>query len=147
MDCQTARQVWNHSGGLIAGLNAHMPGVMNRLERAVAGFVNGETNAFDESVKQQVGGGAFFTAHAEEGDTDAERIHDVLGDIVAKAELERYFSSLHNRPIRLGNMCCKSCITDDGTLTGEQLLAIQLAAVNTEPDGSRFVRQSTAIAV
>ena len=139
MDCKTARLVWNHPEGLFAGLRAHMPGVMEFLESSVRSYVNGETNPFDQSVKEQVGGGQFFTSHSDGEDPVSQRVHDVLGDVVAKVELERYFTQRFGQPISLGNICCDGCKISDGTLSHEQLLAIQLAAVNTEPDGSRVL--------
>lgn len=139
MDCSTARLVWNHPEGFFAGLNEHLPGVMERLEGVVQAFVDGETNPFDEAVRAEVGMGGFFTAHAEDDDPVAELIHDVLGDIVARDMIERFFSERYKQPIRLANICCKGCYCDNGELDSDTVLRIQLAAVNTEPDGTRAV--------
>lgn len=140
MDCQTARTVWNHPEGFIAGVRATLPGVIERLEAQVAAYVRGDTNPYDSAVKRQSGvTSAFYSDHADtEDDPVAVGIHDVVGDAAGRLMLERYFTGHYGQPIYLGNLCCSSCITHDGTLLADDLLAIQVAPVNTEPDGSLF---------
>jgi len=139
MNCKTARKVWNHKDGFIAGIIEHLPGVLERLESQVEAYVTGETNPYNDAVKDQAVSGNYYAEHAmTENDPIAIWIHDVVGDVAGKLQLENYFSNRFNQPIFLGNMCCGSCITHDGTLTDEEILKIQIASVNTEPDGSRF---------
>lgn len=140
MNCTTARKVWNHKAGFIAGVREYLPGVMERLEAQVAAYVAGDTNPYNTAVKDQSVFGNFYSEHAAtEDDPVAIRIHDVVGDVAGKQELERYFTERFGQPICLGNMCCGSCITHDGTLTAADLLLIQIASVNTEPDGTILI--------
>ena len=138
MDCNTARVVWNHPDGFIAGVRHALPGVMERLEDQVRAYVKGETNPFHTTVKNQAGvTGHYYSDHADtEDDPIAIGIHDVVGDVAGRIALERHFTAMFKQPIHLGNMCCGACITHDGTLCEDDILALQVAAVNTEPDGT-----------
>jgi len=140
MDCKTARAVWNHPEGFIAGVRQELPGVVEKLEEQVRSYVNGETNAYDTTVKRQSDiNKPFYTDHADtEDDPVAIGIHDVVGDEAGRIQLQRYFSQLFGQPIRLGALCCSACITHDGTLCEDDLLKLQIAAVNTEPDGTPY---------
>jgi hypothetical protein len=138
MDCKTARLVWNHEEGFIAGVREALPGVIERLEVQVQAYVDGDTNPYHASVLSGSGvSGGFHIDHANtEDDPIAIGIHDVVGDDAGRIALESHFTTLHGQPIHLGNMCCGACITHGGSLSNEDLLAIQTAAVNTEPDGT-----------
>lgn len=140
MNCEMARAVWTHPDGFIAGVRQHMPGVMERLEELAHRFKHRNCvgcrhdDPFDREVKSRVGyGESYYTEHSAEGDTVATWIHDVVGDLVGKVELERYLSDRIKRPVFLGNMCCKSCVYHDGTLDHEAMRNIQLAAVMIDP--------------
>lgn len=141
MDCKTARAVWNHPNGFIPGVRQELPGVVERLEEQVRAFVEGRTNVYDTEVRRSSGvEGRYYNDHADtEDDPIAIGIHDVVGDVVGRDMLQKYFSEMFGRPIVFGNMCCANCITHDGTLTDGDLLKLQIAAVNTEPDGSQYI--------
>ena len=139
MDCKTARVVWNHPDGFIAGINVAMPGVIERLTGYVAEFVSGTTNAFHETVKSESGvTGNYLTHHAEDDDQIAEWAHDVIGDAAGSIKLNQYFTDLFGTPVQLRNICCSGCDISDGQQSDEDILAIQHAAVNIEPDGSLY---------
>ncbi len=134
MDCKTARKVWNHPRGFIAGVREHLPGVVESMERQVGAFARGETCAFDTAVKAKAGDGAYYIEHADtEDNAVAIGVHDVVGDVVGKQMLEEHLSALAGQPISIGNMCCSSCIISDGPLHAMHLHRIQIAAVNTDP--------------
>lgn len=138
MDCKTARLVWNHPEGFISGVRQHLPGVLERLEAQVDAYVRGETNPYNESVRNASGvDGSYHLAHGlTDDDPVATGIHDVLGDVAGKAKIEQYFSELFGQKVCLGNVCCSGCITSTDPLHPDEMLKIQHAAVNTESDGS-----------
>jgi hypothetical protein len=137
MDCKTAQHVWNHRGGLIAGLNCRMPGLMDHLAGLVKAFKENVPNGFDAAVKRRSGDGPYRVTH-EDGLSELSRwTHDVIGDAAACRALERELGARFGIPdLRLANVCCGGCKVSDGDLGDELDLAIQLAAVNTNPDGS-----------
>lgn len=132
MDCKTAKLVWNHPHGFVAGVKAHLPGVMEYLEGICKRFVENTPDAFDQEVKRKAGDGPYRVEHREESDLD-HMIHDVLGDAAGRMVLEEHFSRMFDCDIRLANVCCKGCSPSLGPLPIEQMVKIQIAAVNTEP--------------
>lgn len=133
MDCRTARLVWNHEGGLIAGLRQHMPGVVEHLTDQVRKFVERVPDPFDSAVKAKAGDGNYRLEHSDGESHISLAIHDVLGDAVARAKLEDYFSRMFGQRIALANICCSSHKVSSGDETPELEFAIQMAAVNTDP--------------
>lgn len=137
MDCKTARRVWNHKHGFLAGLKSEMPGLFEHLSSLVASFKRGDKEPFDLAVKRRAGNGPYQVSHADEDSELSRWKHDVLGDAVARRTLEIELGRIHDLPnLRLGNICCKGCITSIGALDDALALRIQLVAVNTNPDGS-----------
>ena len=137
MDCKTARKVWNHPKGLMAGLDAQQPGFMQHLDSLVDAFVRSTPDPFDRAVKMKAGGGRYRVTHADDVSPLGRFQHDVLGDEVARRELEKHFGVKYGVPdLRLAAVCCGGCKISDGDLGDEHNLAIQMAAVNTNPDGS-----------
>ena len=134
MNCQTAKLVWNHPDGPIAGIRAHLPGVMERLEAVVAKYIRGDHDSFNEAVQTEAGNGNYFVTHADDADPLTELVHSVVGDAAANLVLHRYFTGIYGRPVFVANVCCSGCKIHDGTLSPEMILRIQQVAVNTEPE-------------
>ncbi len=142
MNCVDARRVWKHPEGFIAGLKQYLPGVFERIEETVQNAYDGRSNPCLEAIKVKVGNRIrtpFFVHHAEDGDSIAEQVHDVLGDITAKLLLDEFFSQAYGTSIHLGNICCKGCTVSFGNhLTLEEALVLQIAAVTTGPQGEEL---------
>jgi len=137
MDCKTARHVWNHTGGLIGGLKCQMPGLTEHLSDLVEAFKRGESDPFDAAVKKKAGPGPYRVTHSDGTSQMSQWVHDVLGDEVAKRALERILGEAHGlSDLRLSNICCSGCKVSIGEMDELFALRIQMAAVNTEPDGS-----------
>ena len=135
MDCVTAKLVWNHPGGFIEGLKAHLPDVLPELTRLVEAFVKKTPHPFDSEVKRQAGDGGYYIEHANtEDDPVAISIHDVVGDVTARNLLQKYLSGMFEQKIVLGNICCGSCVISGGPIEDEQMFAIQMTAVNLDPE-------------
>jgi hypothetical protein len=139
MDCKTAQHVWNHKGGLIDGLNCQRPGLIDHLSQLVLDFKNGQSDPFDAAVKVKVGEGPYRVTHSDGVSKMSQWVHDVLGDQVARRIVEKMLGSRHGiRELRLANICCSGCKVSQGDLGEDLDYRIQLAAVNTNPDGSNL---------
>lgn len=139
MDCKTARHVWNHNGGLIDGLNCKMPGLVDHLIALTRDFVDQKPDPFDAAVKCKAGDGPYRVVHSDGTSQMAIWIHDVLGDEVAKVQLQMHIGAMLGIPnLRFALICCSGCKVSKGYLGFDKNLKIQLAAVNTKPDGSDF---------
>lgn len=140
MNCADAQAVWNHKGGLIAGLNCGGHGyqaVLPHLTQLAAAFKEKLSDPFDTSVKKKAGDGAYRVTHSD-GESDlAKRIHDVIGDEAACNIVSKTIGQVVGLPnLRFANICCNGCKVSDGFLDEELNFRIQMAAVNTHPDGS-----------
>jgi len=135
MNCTTAKAVWNHRDGFLAGLEAELPGVLGELERMVTAFVKKTVHPFNTAVHAQAGTGGYYCEHALT-DTDelAEQIHDVVGDVTARNFLQNFFSQKFGQPIVLGNICCSSCVISGGPIEENLMYKIQMTAVNLDPE-------------
>lgn len=141
MNCADARALWQHAGGLIGGLSCRGHGyheVLPALIEIAERFKKGLENPFDTAVKNRAGGdGSYYVEHRNDEDDLSRKIHDVIGDRAAAIVVSKYVGEAVGIPnLCIGNICCSSCITSDGPLSPEQNIAIQLAAVNTNADGS-----------
>lgn len=134
MDCRTAMKVWNHSEGLIGGLNQEMPGLVEYLSNLVLAFMQRIPDPFDDAVKKIAGNGPYRVTHSD-GESQLSRwVHDVLGDQVAQRVLENYLGTMHGIPnLSMANICCSGCKVSSGPLDHDVDYKIQLAAVNTDP--------------
>jgi hypothetical protein len=135
--------LWNHKGGLIAGLSCKGHGyheVLPFLTQLAIDFKNSVADAFDAAVKRKVGSGPYRVVHSD-GESDlARRVHDVIGDEAACSLVSKEIGKLVGIPnLRFANICCNGCKVSDGFLDEETNLRIQMAAVNTGPDGSDIV--------
>lgn len=134
MNCEDAKRVWNHPEGYLAGLRDVLPGVLEDLERKALAFAGVSPQHYDTAIKEQVGGAGYYVEHALDSDTLAEKVHDVVGDLVGRPLIEAHLSRLVGRPVAIGNICCKGCIVFLPDLPPELLMRIQVAAVNTDPE-------------
>ncbi len=133
MDCKTARAVWNHPNGMIAGLQETLPEVYGYLREQARRFVHNAPDAYNDLIQEQVAGGGYRVEHST-GETPLSRsVHDVLGDMAACHEIGQHFSKMFGQNIAFGNLCCGGCITNGGDLPPEQVLRVQMATVNTDP--------------
>ncbi|MBI3259782.1 MAG: hypothetical protein HYZ54_09960 [Ignavibacteriae bacterium] len=140
MDCKTAQHVWNHQGGFIAGINCRFKGLLIFLTDQAFAFTQGDQNPFDTAVKAKAGNGKYLVIHSDDSSVMSRMVHDVLGDKVANRIISEYVGKAVNLPtLQLANICCNGCSISDGSLSPEQELAIQMAAVNTNPDGTTIV--------
>ena len=132
MDCETASKVWNHKGGFIAGVQEHLPGVIEHLDRLVIGYVNRREDEFNRVVHEAVSGVSvyFYVEHAPDGSEVAELTHAVVGDEAGGDLLDRHFSEKYGQPIHLANICCGSCAISPGPLEHKEKLKLQMAAIN-----------------
>lgn len=140
MNCATARKVWNHSEGLIAGLQEHLPGVLKGIESRALSFAKGETCPYNDAIHEQAGTGRFYVEHAlTDDDPLAIATHEVIGDITASQVIGEHISNLVAREIgaemqlRVANLCCGGCMVFEGAIPPDHLKKIQMAAVNTDP--------------
>ncbi len=137
MDCETAKHVWNHKGGLIVGLNCRMKGLMQYLTDEAIAFKNKTVDPFDLAIKKKAGNGNYRVTHSDGKSKMAVWVHDVLGDKVASRLVSSEIGKIVGIPnLQFANICCNGCQISDGSLTVEHELKIQLAAVNTNPDGT-----------
>lgn len=137
MDCETAQHVWNHRGGLIAGLDCRMPGLTEHIASLVQAFKEKAPDPFDAAVKRVAGSGPYRVTHEDGVSRRSVWMHDVIGDAAACRVLERELGARFGiERLRLANVCCGGCRVSAGDLDDELNLAIQLATVNTNPDGS-----------
>ena len=140
MDCKTAQHVWNHNGGLIGGLNCKMKGLMPFLTQQALAFRDKTPDIFDQAVKRKAGEGNYRVTHSDGESQMSKWVHDVVGDKVANSIVSKTIGLLLGMPnLQFANICCNGCQISNGSLTSEQELAIQMAAVNTNPDGTDFV--------
>lgn len=147
MNCQDAQALWNHRGGLIGGLSCKGHGyheVLPFLVKLGEDFRDKVPDPFDAGVKAQAGNGPYRVVHSD-GESDlARRVHDVLGDKAANDLVSRHVGAVIGVPgIRFTNICCSGCKISAGELGEAMDLAIQMAAVNTNPDGTPIPRQRT----
>lgn len=133
MDCKTARLVWNHQEGVIAGIKQYLPGVYEYLHEQAERFVSLVPDPYNTCIHDQAGGGDYRVEHSNGESPLAQIVHDVLGDTVACRELGDHFSLLFDREVRFGNLCCGGCITSGVDVDESHLLRIQMATVNTDP--------------
>ncbi len=135
MNCNDAKAVWNHKDGFLAGLQAHLPGVLPELERMVTAFVQKNVHPFNQAVQRLAGTGDYYCEHALT-DTDelANQVHDVVGDVTARTFLQNFFSQKFGQPIVLGNICCSSCVISSDPIEEDLMLRIQMTAVNLDPE-------------
>ena len=139
MDCKTAQHVWNHKGGLIGGLNCRMKGLVEYLTECAIAFKNKTPDLFDSAVKAKAGDGNYRVTHSDGESQMAKWVHDVIGDKVANGILSKEIGKIVGIPnLQFANICCNGCQISDGSLKPEKELAIQMAAVNTNPDGSDY---------
>jgi hypothetical protein len=139
MDCKTAQHVWNHGGGLIGGLNCQMKGLVQHLTDCAIAFRDNVPDAFDSAVKIKAGNGNYRVTHSDGESQMAKWVHDVIGDKVANRILSETIGKVVGIPnLHFSNVCCNGCQISDGSLSPDQELAIQMAAVNTNPDGSDY---------
>lgn len=142
MNCSDAKALWNHKGGLIGGLMCAGHGyqeVLPYLIKLAHDFKMGVPDQFDTAVKRIVGKGPYRVTHRDDEDDLSHRIHGVIGDEAACAVVSRHIGNIVGIPtLRFANVCCSGCKVSDGILPEEMNLAIQMAAVNTAPDGSPF---------
>jgi hypothetical protein len=137
MDCKTAKHVWNHKGGFLSGVACRFPGLLQELTSYAVAFKDGVTNPFDTAVKEKAGKGNYLVVHSDGESQMATWIHDVMGDRVANRIISETISKAVGVPsLSFANICCNGCSISYGDLTPVQELAIQMAAVNTNPDGS-----------
>jgi hypothetical protein len=106
---------------------------MEFLDGQVKAFIGGSPDPFDTEVKKLAGTGNYRVTHSDGESSLAASVHDVLGDEMGRITLEEHFSGIYGHPIRIANICCSGCFTSDGAVSGDRKLAIQLAAVNTDP--------------
>ena len=142
MKCTDAQALWNHKGGLISGLACKGHGyqdVLPFLTKLAVDFKNGVSNPFDASVKKKAGSGPYRVVHSD-GESDiAVRVHDVIGDEAACNLVSSTIGKLVGiTNLRFANICCNGCKVSDGFLSEELNFQIQMAAVNTNPDGSEI---------
>lgn len=140
MNCADAKAVWNHKGGLIGGLSCKGHGyheVLPHLIKLAFDFKNKEPDPFDSAVKRKAGDGSYRVVHSD-GESDlARRVHDVIGDEAARTLVSQHIGCIVGIPgLQFANICCNGCKVSDGHLSDELNLAIQMAAVNTNPDGT-----------
>lgn len=140
MNCKDARALWNHKGGLIGGLNCKGHGydqVVPYLTELAWKFVKGSHDPFNEAVKKKAGAGPYFVTHSDGESELAKKVHDVVGDQAACHIVSQLIGKIVGRPnLQLANICCNGCKISDGSLENELTLRIQMAAVNTNPDGT-----------
>lgn len=140
MDCNTAKHVWNHKGGFLKGIQCKFPGLLEELASYAEHFKRGTSNAYDAAVKKKAGKGNYWVTHSDGESQMAKSIHDVMGDRVANRIISENIGKAVGIPtLSFANICCNGCSVSDGSLSPEQELAIQMAAVNTNPDGSDIV--------
>lgn len=144
MNCADAQKIWNHNGGLIGGLNCRGHGyheVMPYLVQLAYDFVAKKPDPFDDAVKRISGDGNYRVTHSD-GESDLmRRVHDVIGDQAACDIVSRTVGGIVGVPtLHFANICCNGCSVSDGSLTLQQIFNIQMAAVNTNPDGTPVVR-------
>ncbi len=140
MNCEVARKLWNHSGGLIGGLNCQghgYQGVMPFLTQLAFDFKNKVADPFDTAVKARAGEGPYRVVHSDGVSDLATRVHDVVGDEAACTLVSQTIGKLVGIPgLRFANICCNGCKVSDGFLEEDLCFQIQMAAVNTNPDGT-----------
>ncbi len=140
MNCSSAKKVWGHPQGFIAGLNETFPGVLERLEQLTANFRDKVTNPFHETVTRKAGVNRnYYVEHADDNDGLAEKVHDVVGDVAARLQLEHHLREKFGIQVTLFNLCCSGCGEVIGDITLDDAVAIQNAAVRTEMDGSDII--------
>lgn len=144
MNCADAQKLCNHEGGLLGGLSCKGHGyheVLPYLTRLAHEFKSNVLDPFDTAVKNKAGGGPYRVVHSDGVSNLAIRIHDVIGDEVACDLISRTIGGLVGIPkLRFANICCNGCKVSDGSLDEELNFRIQMAAVNTNPDGSDVLR-------
>ncbi len=139
MNCKTAQHVWQHKGGLISGLNCKMPGLMAYLIQSATDWRDKKPDPFDTAVKASAGDGNYRVTHSDGESQMSTWVHDVLGDKVANREVTAAVRDFLKLPsLEFANVCCNGCSVSDGTLSPDQELAIQMAAVSLNPDGTPF---------
>lgn len=140
MDCKTAKHVWNHKGGFLKGVTCKFPGLLEELTSYAVAFKSGTSNPFDTAIKEKAGKGNYWVTHSDGESQMAKWIHDVMGDKVANRIISETIGKALGMPsLSFANICCNGCSISYGALSHEQELAIQMAAVNTNPDGSDIV--------
>lgn len=142
MNCEDAQKLWNHQGGLIVGLNCGghgYKGVMPFLIQLATDFKKAISDSFETAVKNKAGEGNYRVVHSDGISDLAVRVHDVIGDEVACNEVSKAVGAFVGIPnLRFANICCNGCKVSDGHLAEDLNFRIQMAAVNTNPDGSDF---------
>lgn len=137
MDCKTAKHVWNHNGGFLKGVQCKFPGLLEELASYAEAFTLKVSNPFDAAVKEKAGKGNYLVIHNDGESQMAKWIHDVMGDRVANRIIsETIGKAFGMTSLSFANICCNGCSVSLGDLSPRQELAIQMAAVNTNPDGT-----------
>lgn len=114
-----------------------MPGLLDHLSNQVLAFKDGEPDPFNDAIKAQAGPGVYRVTHSDGTSQMDEWAHDVLGDLVARNVVARHLGSIHDIPnLQLDNICCNGCKISAGPLADDLAYRIQMAAVNTNPDGT-----------
>jgi hypothetical protein len=140
MDCKTAQHVWNHAGGFIAGINCQFKGLVDHLTASAIAFRDKVPDPFDKAVKAKAGNGNYRVTHSDGVSLMALNVHDILGDKVANKIISQTIGKIIGvKDLTFANICCNGCNVSDGSLLPEQELAIQMAAVNTNPDGTSIL--------
>jgi hypothetical protein len=138
MDCKTARGVWNHPEGFIAGLRTYLPGVIEALERMAIAFKAGQSNNYNDAVQTEANIGGFYSEHGPDDDPISSGIHDVVGDHVGRMKVEEHLSTLIGQPIKVATLCCSHAMIYPEQLdwTPGEWEILQMAAVNAEPQAA-----------
>lgn len=143
MNCTDAQKIWNHQGGFLMGMACKGHGyqeVIPFLTQIALNFTKNISNVFDAAVKEKAGKGNYLVTHSDGVSDLALKVHDVVGDKVACRIVSETIAKIVGVPtLTFSNICCNGCNVSDGSLTPDQELAIQMASVNTNPDGTPVI--------
>lgn len=141
MDCQTARKTYK--GGVFtaeefaARTRSLFPGVVEYLEQHAQDFGQKKTNPFHAKVIELSGvSGHCYTVHMEDHDPLAEKVHEVLSDAPSLIFLRQHLSSIAGTPVNVGAICCSGCAFTGADFPEVDIIKLQNAAVQVEPDGT-----------
>jgi hypothetical protein len=138
MDCTTARSIYvdgpEHYIGHVQKL---FPEAYQRLAELAEKTVNGTgDHPFHKKVVEMVGKGPYYLEHGDDHDPVFKQVHELLSDLTGMELIGNHFSGIHNTELSFSNICCSSCKCVMGKIPIDQIIRIQYAAVQIEPDGS-----------
>jgi hypothetical protein len=135
MDCQTATRVYA-TGTPLTNIQAIFPEAWAFLEQQVQGFVQTRADRFDQAIKTKLGSTPFpyRIVHRDDRDRLTHDLGELLGDITSRLLLEQHFSQIAQQPIHFSTICCSSHLTTGHELSLEEVLPIQIAAIELQQD-------------